>query len=142
MVLLGRDTFVEIKLRKAKLKNPDFYRFIMGTLPGFFRLIDSFPFLRSFSNSSDVFLSGLWIKNINIKPLPIQILSKNLIIGSMRFKIILEEDEDVGGFIASCSGLPGCFSQGDTVEEAIENIKEAIQVCLESLAEYELHKPF
>ena len=80
------------------------------------------------------------MKDINIKPLPIQILSKNLINGSMRFKIILEEDEEVEGFIASCPGLPGCFSQGNTVEEAIENIKEAIQACLESLAEDELQE--
>lgn len=57
----------------------------------------------------------------------------------MRFKIILEEDEEVGGFFASCPGLPGCFSQGDTVEEAIENINEAVQACLESLAEDESH---
>lgn len=56
----------------------------------------------------------------------------------MRFKIILEEDEEVGGYIASCSGLPGCVSQGDTVEEALDNIKEAIQACLESLAEDEM----
>ena len=67
-------------------------------------------------------------------------LSKNLIIEIMRFKIILEEDEEVGGFIASFPGLPGCFSEGDTVEEAIENIKEAIQACLESLAEDELQE--
>ncbi|MCQ1535292.1 type II toxin-antitoxin system HicB family antitoxin [Methanosarcina sp. KYL-1] len=53
----------------------------------------------------------------------------------MRFKIILEEDEETGGFIASFPGFPGCFSQGDTAEEAIENIKEAIQACLESLIE-------
>jgi predicted RNase H-like HicB family nuclease len=46
--------------------------------------------------------------------------------------------KEVGGFISSCSGLPGCFSEGDTVEEAIENIKEAIQACLESLAADEL----
>jgi predicted RNase H-like HicB family nuclease len=38
--------------------------------------------------------------------------------------------------------LPGCFSQGDTVEEAIENIKEAIQACLESLTEEELQNLF
>lgn len=56
----------------------------------------------------------------------------------MRFKIILEADEEAGGFIASCPGLPGCFSQGDTAKEAIEHIKEAIQACLESLAEDEL----
>ncbi|WP_321429949.1 type II toxin-antitoxin system HicB family antitoxin [uncultured Methanolobus sp.] len=56
----------------------------------------------------------------------------------MRFKVILEEDEEVGGYIVSCSGLPGCISQGETIEEALENIKEAIQACLESLAEDEL----
>lgn len=60
----------------------------------------------------------------------------------MPFKIILEEDEEAGGFIASCPGLPSCFSQGDSVEGAIENIKEAIQACLESLAEDELNNPF
>ena len=108
-------------------------------MQGFFRLSGSFS-SGKFKNSSDYFSSELCIKNINIKPLPIQILSKNLIIGFMRFKIILEEDEDIGGFIASCPGLPGCFSQGDTVEEAIENIKEAIQACLESLAEDDLQE--
>jgi predicted RNase H-like HicB family nuclease len=58
----------------------------------------------------------------------------------MRFKIILKEDEEVGEFIVSCPGLSGCFSQGDTVEEAIENIKEAIQACLESLEEDKLQE--
>ena len=56
----------------------------------------------------------------------------------MHFKVVLEEDEEVGGYVVSCPGLPGCFSQGDTMEEALENIKEAIQACLESLAEDEL----
>ena len=53
----------------------------------------------------------------------------------MHFKVVLEEDEEVGGYIVSCPSLPGCFSQGETADEAIENIKEAIQACLESLAE-------
>ena len=56
----------------------------------------------------------------------------------MHFKVVLEEDEEVGGYVVSCPGLQGCFSQGDTMEEALENIKEAIQACLESLAEDEL----
>jgi len=59
----------------------------------------------------------------------------------MRFKVVLEEDEEVGGYVVSCPGLPGCYSQGDTVEEALENIKEAIQACLESLSEDEI-KPY
>jgi hypothetical protein len=37
----------------------------------------------------------------------------------MRFKIILEEDEEVGGFVASCPGLPGCFSQGEMSKRVI-----------------------
>jgi len=56
----------------------------------------------------------------------------------MHFKVVLEEDEEVGGYIVSCPGLPGCVSQGETADEALENIKEAIQACLESLAEDEI----
>ena len=56
----------------------------------------------------------------------------------MHFKVVLEEDEEVGGYIVSCPGLPGCFSQGETADEALENIKGAIQACLESLAEDEI----
>ncbi|MCZ7384275.1 MAG: type II toxin-antitoxin system HicB family antitoxin [Candidatus Methanoperedens sp.] len=56
----------------------------------------------------------------------------------MRFKVVLEEDEEAGGFVVSCPALPGCYSQGDTAKEALKNIKEAIQACLESLAEDEV----
>lgn len=53
----------------------------------------------------------------------------------MKFKVILEKDEEAGGYVVSCPALPGCHSQGETIEEALENIKEAIQACLESLSE-------
>ena len=56
----------------------------------------------------------------------------------MHFKVVPEEDEEVGGYVVSCPGFPVCFSQGDTTEEALENIKEAIQACLESLGEDEI----
>jgi len=56
----------------------------------------------------------------------------------MHFKVVIEEDEEVGGYVISCPSLPGCFSQGDTIEDALENIKEAIQACLESLSEDEI----
>jgi len=49
----------------------------------------------------------------------------------MHLKVVIEEDEEVGGYVVSCPGLTGCFSQGYTIEEAPENIKEAIQACLE-----------
>ncbi|MEK6756162.1 MAG: type II toxin-antitoxin system HicB family antitoxin [Bacteroidota bacterium] len=50
------------------------------------------------------------------------------------FKVFLEADS-TGGYVVSCPSLPGCFSQGDTVEEAVENIKKAIELCLEDMIE-------
>jgi antitoxin HicB len=49
------------------------------------------------------------------------------------FKVLLEPDEEAGGYVVSCPALTGCYSQGDTVDEALENIKEAILLCLEDL---------
>jgi antitoxin HicB len=41
-----------------------------------------------------------------------------------------------GGFIAIVPALPGCHTQGETLEEAERNIREAIELCLESLASH------
>lgn len=49
----------------------------------------------------------------------------------MKFNITIEQDED-GKFVAECTDLPGCLSEGDTVGEAISNISEAIVGCLKS----------
>ena len=43
----------------------------------------------------------------------------------MKYKVVLKQSEE--GFSVSCPGLPGCWSQGDTEEEAIANIQEAIR---------------
>jgi antitoxin HicB len=51
----------------------------------------------------------------------------------MLFKVILKPDPEDGGFNVSCPALPGCHSQGDSEEEALDNIKEAILGCLEAL---------
>lgn len=51
----------------------------------------------------------------------------------MLFKVILRPDPEDGGFNVSCPVLLGCHSQGDTEEEAIENIKDAIMGCIEAL---------
>jgi len=48
-----------------------------------------------------------------------------------RFPVLIQKGED-GKYIAECPIIEGCFSQGDTIEEALENIKEAIQLCLET----------
>ena len=49
-----------------------------------------------------------------------------------QFKVILEEQEE-GGYAVYVPNLPGCVSQGETREEAMANIKEAISLYLESL---------
>ena len=51
------------------------------------------------------------------------------------FKVLVEPDEETGGFVVTCSSLPGCYSEGETIEEALENIKEAIVLCLEDMQE-------
>ena len=50
----------------------------------------------------------------------------------MKYRVLIEQDED-GVFVAEVPSLPGCISQGNTREEATENIKEAIALYLESL---------
>ncbi len=49
------------------------------------------------------------------------------------FPVILEQDED-GKFIVTCPVFEGCYSQGNTFEEAMKNIREAIELCLEEKA--------
>ena len=51
----------------------------------------------------------------------------------MRYQVRLKESEE--GYAIWCPNLPGCWSQGDTETEAIENIKEAIQDYLETIEE-------
>ncbi len=49
----------------------------------------------------------------------------------MKFNIIIEKDEE-GRYVAECTDLPGCLSEGDTLGDALENINEAIIGCLKS----------
>jgi len=48
----------------------------------------------------------------------------------MKLFVTLERDES-GWIVAECPSVPGCVSQGKTEEEALANIREAIQACLE-----------
>jgi predicted RNase H-like HicB family nuclease len=52
----------------------------------------------------------------------------------MIFNVTIDRDED-GVWVVECPSIPGCVSQGATKEEALENIKEAIALCLEGRAE-------
>ncbi|RLA83314.1 MAG: type II toxin-antitoxin system HicB family antitoxin [Deltaproteobacteria bacterium] len=48
----------------------------------------------------------------------------------MKFKAVLEPSKE-GGYTAYVPALPGCISEGETIEEALKNIKEAIGLYLE-----------
>ena len=52
----------------------------------------------------------------------------------MSYTVILEREAD-GGFVVSVPALPGCVSQGDSREEALSNIREAIELYVEDCRE-------
>jgi len=52
----------------------------------------------------------------------------------MKFSVTLDRDED-GVWVVECPSIPGCVSQGRTKEEALENIRDAIDACLQVRAE-------
>jgi len=58
----------------------------------------------------------------------------------MKFTVILSPEAD-GGYSVVCPAIPGCVSQGDTLDEALANIREAILLCLEVRHEQGLPAP-
>jgi predicted RNase H-like HicB family nuclease len=48
----------------------------------------------------------------------------------MKFTVVLQPEAD-GGYSVVCPAVPGCVSQGDTLDEALANVREAIVLCLE-----------
>ena len=52
----------------------------------------------------------------------------------MKLTVTIDRDED-GVWIVECPSIPGCVSQGDTKDEALANIREAIELCMEVRAE-------
>jgi len=50
----------------------------------------------------------------------------------MVYRVIIEKGEDFG-YVVHCPAIPGCHSQGNTIEEAVDNIKDAIRGCLSVL---------
>jgi predicted RNase H-like HicB family nuclease len=51
----------------------------------------------------------------------------------MRYKVVVQQSEE--GFSVSCPGLPGCWSQGATEQEALESIQDAIREYLAAVEE-------
>ncbi len=54
---------------------------------------------------------------------------------AMKFLVTVAPDPESGGFVSSCPQLPGCWSQGETQNEALDNIKAAIAAIMELRAE-------
>jgi predicted RNase H-like HicB family nuclease len=51
----------------------------------------------------------------------------------MKYRVVIQKTDE--GYSVSCPGLPGCWSQGDTEREALENIQDAIREYLAAVAE-------
>lgn len=54
---------------------------------------------------------------------------------TLSFPIHLTREDD-GGYSVSCPALPGCHSQGDTLDDALANIREAIELTVEDMREH------
>lgn len=50
-----------------------------------------------------------------------------------RYTILLTADPEEGGYTVTVPALPGCITEGDTLEEALENAKDAIRLYLEDV---------
>jgi predicted RNase H-like HicB family nuclease len=55
----------------------------------------------------------------------------------MKLKVVLETSDE-GGYTAYVPSLPGCISEGDTVEEALENVREAVELYLEPIEDHKI----
>ncbi len=58
----------------------------------------------------------------------------------MRLRIVLEPSEE-GGYTAIAPSLPGCISEGETKEDALKNIREAIELYLEPVEDDQILAP-
>ena len=47
------------------------------------------------------------------------------------FTVLIEQDEE-GWYVATVPDIPGCYTQGKTIQQTLNRIKEAIEVCLEA----------
>ena len=59
----------------------------------------------------------------------------NVTVDEFEYQVMIEPDAEAGGYVVSCPVIKGCVSQGDTIEEALEMIRDAIAACLDVLEE-------
>ena len=63
---------------------------------------------------------------------------ETVLVGESTFTAVLKPDLEDGGYTATCREIPAAISQGETVQEALDNLVDAIELCLEAKAETEL----
>ena len=49
----------------------------------------------------------------------------------MKYIVLIHEDSESGGYWGECPELPGCYSQGETIDELMEHMKEAVELYLD-----------
>ena len=59
----------------------------------------------------------------------------------MPLPILIRPDPEDGGYVVSCPALPGCHSQGESIDEALANIREAITLCQQVLTARPVENP-
>jgi predicted RNase H-like HicB family nuclease len=60
---------------------------------------------------------------------------EEIVVGQCAYQVKIEPDEEGGGYVAEVPRLPGCITQGDTLEEVLEMAEDAIRAYLEAVAE-------
>jgi predicted RNase H-like HicB family nuclease len=60
---------------------------------------------------------------------------ETVLVGDREFIAILTSDLEEGGYTVKCKQIPAAISQGETIQDALDNIADAIQLCLEAEAE-------
>jgi predicted RNase H-like HicB family nuclease len=76
----------------------------------------------------------------NIKAQIVQMTQREVstvIVDDFEYQVVIESDPQAGGYVVECPAIKGCVSQGETKEEALFYIKDAIAACSEVLEERE-----
>jgi predicted RNase H-like HicB family nuclease len=89
-------------------------------------------------NSGQLILSlaiGQFVNNIRGKIVQLtQREVSTVVVDDFEYQVVIESDPQAGGYVIECPAIKGCVSQGETKEEAIDMIKDAIAACLEVLS--------
>jgi len=64
---------------------------------------------------------------------------ETVVVDNFEYQVIIEADPEAGGYVVECPAIKGCVSQGETKEEALIMIQDAITACLEVREEMEAH---